>query len=140
LAVIRRAVIDTGPLVAILDRDEKHHLWSVEQARNLAPPLLVCEAVLTEAMFLLQRLPAAQSSLFGLLENGALRIEFSLAGNVSEVRALVSKYLDRPVSLADACLIRMAEQNAGHSVFTLDSDFHVYRKHGRQPIGLIFPP
>lgn len=137
--MIRLAIIDTGPLIAFLDRDEEHHKWAAEQVRHLSAPLLVCEAVLTEAMFLLNRLPAAQSALFKLLESGALRIKFSLAENTAAVQALLSKYLDRPVSLADACIIRMTELNAGHSVFTLDSDFHIYRKHGHQPIKLICP-
>jgi predicted nucleic acid-binding protein len=73
------------------------------------------------------------------LESGALQIGFSLAENISEVRALLRKYADRPMSLADACLLRMAELNARHLVFTLDSDFSVYRKHGRQPVKVISP-
>jgi predicted nucleic acid-binding protein len=139
LAVTRQAIIDTGPLVAFLDRDEKHHKWTVEQVQQLAPPLLVCEAVLTESMFLLQRVPAAQSALFGLLGNGALTIQFTLAENILEIGALLLKYQDRPMSLSAACVVRMAEQNMRHSVFTLDSDFHIYRKHGREAIKLVSP-
>ena len=134
-----RAIIDVGPVVAFLDRDEKHHRWVVEQLKNLEPPLLVCESVLTESMFLLRRLPAAQRALFDQLENGAMAIQFSLAENMSSVKALLIKYADRPISLTDACIVRMSELNAGHCVFTMDSDFHVYRKHGRESIRLIYP-
>ena len=53
--------------------------------------------------------------------------------------AIVDKYRDRPMSLADACIVRMAELHDAHAVFTLDSDFSVYRKHGRTPLALIHP-
>ena len=72
------AILDTGPLVAFLDRAEQHHLWVAEQLEELDPPLLVCEPVLAEAMHLLARFPRAQDALFGLLENGALSIAFHI--------------------------------------------------------------
>jgi predicted nucleic acid-binding protein len=137
--VTKRAILDTGPLVAFLDRSEKHHDWVVEQVQHLMQPLIVCEAVLAETLFLLKRSQAAQAAIFALLKNGALHIQFSLAENVAEVEALIGKYFDHPISLADACIIRMAELNKQHAVFTLDSDFDVYRKHGREPIKLIAP-
>jgi predicted nucleic acid-binding protein len=123
----------------LLDRRERHHAWVVEQIRALEPPLLVCEAVLTEAMFLLARLPAAQDALLGLLDNGALRVAFQVAEHVPALRGLRAKYQDQPMSLADACIVRMAEVFDRHRVFTLDSDFTVYRKHGNKPIPLICP-
>lgn len=135
----RWAIADAGPLVALLDRRERHHGWAVEQVRNLAPPLLVCEPVLVEASFLLARLPVAQDALFDLIGKGALRIAFHLEEHFSEIQALRNKYRDRPISLADACLVRMAEIFDDHRVLTLDSDFTVYRKHGRQPLALIQP-
>ncbi len=135
----RRAIVDTGPLVALLDRRERHHGWSVEQARNLAPPLLVCEPVLVEASYLLAQLPPAQDALFALIEKGALRIAFHLEEHLQEIQGLRKKYHDRPISLADACLVRMAEVFDDHHVLTLDSDFAVYRKHGRKSLALIHP-
>ncbi|MGH9554172.1 MAG: type II toxin-antitoxin system VapC family toxin [Terriglobales bacterium] len=134
----RRVIIDTGPLVAVLARDERFHKWAVDQFKQLIPPLLVCEAVLTEAAFLLQRKPDAWQTLFGLLEDGPLSVQFSLCDNLPEVRALLRKYHGR-VSLADACLVRMSELHSDHAILTLDTDFHVYRKFGRQPIELICP-
>ena len=71
---MRPAIVDTGPLVAFLDRAEQHHPWVIKQVKELDAPLLVCEPVLAEAMYLLARFPKAQDALFGLLENGALRI------------------------------------------------------------------
>ena len=68
------AIVDTGPLVAFLDRAEQHHPWVIKQVKELDAPLLVCEPVLAEAMYLLARFPKAQDALFGLLENGAFRI------------------------------------------------------------------
>lgn len=135
----RAAVADTGPLVAFLDRSERHHAWAAERVRELAPPLLVCEPVLAEAMYLLSDLPRAQEALYELLENGALRIAFHVEEHVPALRALHRKYRDRPMSLADACIVRMAELFEEHAVFTLDSDFSVYRKHGREPLALICP-
>lgn len=135
----RWAIADTGPLVALLDRHERHHRWAVEQIKNLAPPLLVCEPVLVEAIFLLSPLPAGQDAIFDHLENGVLRIAFHLEENLTEIKTLRRKYRDRPISLADACVVRMAELFDNHHVLTLDSDFSVYRKHGRKPLGVIHP-
>ena len=85
------------------------------------------------------RFPRAQDALFGLLENGALMIAFHIDEHISSLRKLHQKYRDRPMSLADACIVRMAEIYERHAVLTLDSDFSVYRKHGRVPLALISP-
>jgi uncharacterized protein len=133
------AIVDTGPLVAFFDRSERHHAWVVARIEELDPPLLVCEPVLTETMYLLARYPHAADALFGLLENGALRIAFRIEDDVEPLRRLLQKYRDTPMSLADACIVRMAEIHDRHEVLTLDSDFAVYRKHGRVPLSLIRP-
>jgi uncharacterized protein len=83
-------------------------------------------------------LPASPGE-FGLLDNGALKIAFHIEEHVAALRKLHQKYRDRPMSLADACIVRMAEIYEQHSVLTLDSDFTVYRKHGRDPLALIYP-
>jgi predicted nucleic acid-binding protein len=137
--VSRAAIADTGPLVAFLDRGERHHAWAAERVKELSAPLLVCEPVLAEAMYLLSGLPKAQDVLFGLLENSALRIAFRIEEHAAALRALHRKYRDRPMSLADACIVRMAELFDQHRVLTLDSDFSIYRKHGREPLELIRP-
>ena len=135
----RWAIIDTGSLVAVLDRREAHHDWIAEQARTLALPWLLCEAVLAESWHLLRRLPVAQDALLAMVENGLLKVDFALSDDIKAVRLLRQKYRDIPMSLADACLVRMAEKFVDHAICTLDSDFTVYRKHGRQSIPLITP-
>jgi predicted nucleic acid-binding protein len=133
------AIVDTGPLVAFFDRAERHHRWVAERVEELEAPLLVCEPVLTEAIYLLARYSRAQDALFELLQNGALNVGFRIEEHVGALRKLLQKYRDTPMSLADACIVRMAEIHERHAVLTLDSDFSVYRKHGRVPLTLIHP-
>jgi predicted nucleic acid-binding protein len=134
------AIVDTGPLVAFFDRAERHHQWTRERIAELEPPLLVCEPVLTETMYLLRGQLRAQAVLLQLLENGgAIRIAFRIDEHVATLRKLHQKYLSVPMSLADACVVRMAELNERHAVLTLDSDFLLYRKHGRVPLTLLQP-
>jgi predicted nucleic acid-binding protein len=104
-----------GPLVAFLDRAERHHRWVADHIGELEVPLLVCEPVLAEAIHLLARVSRAHDALFGLLENGALRIAFRVDDHVPALRRLHQKYRDRPMSLADACIVRMAEPHERHS-------------------------
>jgi len=133
------AIIDTGPLVAFFDRAEQNHRWAAERIDELEAPLLVCEPVLAEAMYLLAGQPKAHDALFELLQNGALSIGFRVAEHVGALRQLMKKYRDTPTSLADACIVRMAEIHERHVVLTLDSDFSIYRKHGRTPLTLMHP-
>lgn len=133
------AIVDTGPLVALLDRAERHHRWVAERFDELDAPLLVCEPVLAEVMYLLARYPKAQDAVLELIENRALSIAFRVDEHIDALRRLLQKYKDRPMSLADACIVRMSELHDRHAVLTLDSDFLVYRKHGRAPLQLIHP-
>jgi predicted nucleic acid-binding protein len=133
------AIVDTGPLVAFLDRAERHHRWVTERIDELEAPLLVCEPVLTEAAYLLARYPRARDTLLDLLQNGSLGVAFRIEEHVAALRRLMQKYRDTPMSLADACVVRMAEIHERHAVLTLDSDFMVYRKHGRVPLIVIHP-
>ena len=133
------AIVDTGPLVAFFDRAEQHHDWAVERIEELEAPLLVCEPVLAETMYLLARYPKAQDVVLELIHNGALSVAFRIDEHVGALRNLLRKYRDIPMSLADACIVRMSEIHERHAVLTLDSDFLVYRKHGRAPLTLIHP-
>jgi predicted nucleic acid-binding protein len=133
------AIVDTGPLVALFDRAEKHHRWVAERLDGLDAPLLVCEPVLAETMYLLARHPEAQDAVLELLQNGALRVAFRIDEERGALRRLLRKYKDTPMSLADACIVRMSEIHDRHAVLTLDSDFLVYRKHGRAALTLIHP-
>jgi predicted nucleic acid-binding protein len=105
----------------------------------LARPLLVCEPVLTEAAYLLTRQFGTADDLFELLERGLLELAFELHDHRTAVRALMRRYRTTPMSLADACIVRMAELHANRVVWTLDSDFAIYRKNGRQVIPTLRP-
>lgn len=133
------AIVDTGPLVAFLDRAERHHRWVVARIEDIEAPLLVCEPVLAEAFFLIRHLSKAQDALLELLQNGSLRIALRLDEHIETIHRLLKKYRDTPMSLADACVVCLAEIYDRHDVLTLDSDFAVYRKHGRLPLALIHP-
>ncbi len=134
-----RAIVDTGPLIAFFDRAKRHCRWVAARIEEFEPPLLVCEPVLAEVMYLLASHSKAPNPLFELLENGALSIAFQIEEHVGVLRRLLQKYRDTPMSLADACVVRMAKIHDSHGVLTLDSDFTVYRKHGRLPLALISP-
>jgi uncharacterized protein len=133
------AIVDTGPLVALFDRAEQFHDWVVERFDELDAPLLVCEPVLAETMYLLGRYPKAQDALLELIQNETLRLAFRVDEHLGDLRKLLKKYRDTPMSLADACVVRMSEIHDRHSILTLDSDFLIYRRHGREPLPIISP-
>lgn len=132
-------LLDTGPLVSFLASGLKYHSWAVEQWKWLRPPLLTCEPVLTEAAFLLKRGGREANALFALLERGVIQIGIQVQEQQSDLRALMRRYRNRPMSLADACLVRLSEIHPTGEVFTLDSDFRIYRRHGNRVIPLLIP-
>ena len=132
-------LIDTGLIVAALDQKDMHHAWAAEQFKALPAPLLTCEAVLTEAAFLIQRTGYNPDCVLDLLATGALRVGFDMEAEAETLKQLVKRYESVPMDLADACLVRMMEMHPGSKVLTIDSDFHIYRKHGREAIDVIMP-
>lgn len=134
-----RIVLDTGPLVAFLNRRDKHHAWAVAQWDRVDAPLLTCEAVLSEASFLLERAGGAGARVLDVVERGAVSVAFRLADEVASVRRLMNRYASVPMSLAEACLVRMAELYADSTVMTVDEDFAFYRKLGRIIIPTMMP-
>ena len=134
-------LIDTGPLVALLNNKEDNHQWVKAQLRDVEPPLLTCEAVLTETAFLLRRTDTdvGGRTLMALLARQAVRIAFRLDEEHEQVARLMAKYADVPMSLADACLVRMSESHPRARVLTLDSDFRVYRRANRQVVPVAMP-
>jgi len=132
-------IVDTGPLVAFLVASDDHHAWAAAQFQRLPAPFLTCEPVLTEAFHLISCLADGPRRFFELVGSGLLVVEFELMAGREALRKLVRKYSDLPMSLADACIVRMAELHRDARVFTLDSDFGVYRKSGRQQIRTIMP-
>ncbi|MCY3988640.1 MAG: PIN domain-containing protein [Gammaproteobacteria bacterium] len=134
-----RVILDTGPLVALLNSGDRYHGWAVDQWSRIAPPLTTCEAVLAEACFLVQPFAGGQMAVLDLVRRGVLDASFQLAEEAGAVSRLLKKYRDVPMSLADGCLVRMAELDGDGAVLTLDSDFRVYRKNGRQVIPTLSP-
>jgi len=134
-----RWLVDTGPLIALLCLDDRHHRWAIEQSRQAPATVFTCEAVISEALFLLRRAGHDGEHLFALIETGFLRIEFALHPENRAVGELMRRYRDRPMALADACLVRMAELSADSCVWTVDRDFEFYRKHGRRSLSLVAP-
>lgn len=132
-------IVDTGVLVALIDKREQYHQWATEQAQNLLPPFITCEAVISETCFLLRNLHKGKDAVLSMLEDEILQIDFSLSDEISKIRTLMSKYENVPMSLADGCLVRMSELVENSVVFTIDSDFYIYRKNGKKEIPLIIP-
>lgn len=136
----QQILIDTGPLVAFLNERDHYHQWVRQQTAQLAYPFLTCEAVLSECCFILQRSsPGHIPALLDLFRQGFVRIPFSFTDHIEPILKLMSKYPDVPMSFADACLVRMTEIYPDSVIFTLDSDFQIYRKHGRQRIDCLIP-
>jgi predicted nucleic acid-binding protein len=137
--VANSIIIDTGVLVALLDKREQFHKWATEQAQNLNPPFLTCEAVISETCFLLRSFHKGIDAVLSMIEDEILQIDFSLSGEISIIKSSMNKYENVPMSLADSCLVRMSELIDNSVVFTIDSDFLIYRKKGKKVIPLIFP-
>lgn len=136
---MKRVIVDTGPLVAYFDRDSEFHGWTRERFQELADPLISCQPVLTEALFILKRGGIDPDLILALVERGDLICDFDVRREIVSLRRLLKKYRDLPATLADVCLVRMSELHGDCTVLTLDSDFRIYRKNGRQVIPVISP-
>ena len=134
-----RVLVDTGPLVAYLNSNDRHHDWAVSCWSALHDPMWTCEAVLTEAIFLMQSDDGSAEPVLRLVERGIVKLEFACGAQWPDLGRLIRKYRDRPMSLAEACLVRMAELDDESQVFTTDRDFLVYRRRGRHVIPLLAP-
>ncbi|MCI0683488.1 MAG: hypothetical protein L0Y71_15395 [Gemmataceae bacterium] len=130
-------LVDAGFLVALLHRRDTHHAWAAAQTPRLAPPWITCEAALSESFHLLG--PRGLTPLSELLHRRALVIGFDLGDHLRPVLALLRKYADVPMSLADACLVRLTEVVADPVLLTTDGDFRIYRRHGRHVVPCIMP-
>jgi uncharacterized protein len=124
---VNAVLLDTGVIVALLDRDEHHHKACVSALRDVAAPLVTCEAVLAESCYLLRSLPGASDRVLENVERGTFRIPLQLEGSTRGVRALMKRYATVPMSLADACLVHLADTLDTGRILTLDRDFNVYR-------------
>jgi predicted nucleic acid-binding protein len=132
-------LVDTGAWVALLERSDGWHERAVEVFRLVRPPVLICEAVLAEALRLIGGSGSSRRALAELHKRQIIRIMFNFEAEAAAVWHLLQKDSDVPMDLADACLVRMTEIHTGSRIWTVDSDFRFYRWNGRQMIPLIFP-
>ncbi|MEX0270644.1 type II toxin-antitoxin system VapC family toxin [Leptolyngbyaceae cyanobacterium UHCC 1019] len=137
--MLHQVIVDTGILVSLIDRRDRHHTWVIEQLTQISPPLLTCEAVISETWFLLQRVTKGRETLLQLLEQQQVTVQFDLNAELPRVITLLTSYQSVPVSLADAELVRMAELYPDSLIFSLDKDFQIYRKNRNRPIALLSP-
>jgi predicted nucleic acid-binding protein len=120
-------LLDTGVIVALLDRSERFHEICVERFEDLAGPLVTCEAVIAESCYLLRRLPGAADAIIENVETGVFQIPLQLSRSAAGLRRIFRKYRDREVDLADACLVHLAGELGCGDILTLDRDFDIYR-------------
>jgi predicted nucleic acid-binding protein len=120
-------------------RSDAQHGWAVEALKRSPATVLTCDAVVSEALFLLKRGGHDTASLFSLVDVGFLRSDFDFHSEYRHVRDLMQRYRERPMAFADACLVRMAELRPEACIWTLDADFRVYRRHRRQTLPLVMP-
>lgn len=132
-------ICDTGPIVAYLNRHDPHHAWAVAIMRQVRPPMLTCEPVLTEAVYFLREDGVEIGPLFQLLDREALRLDFDLSTHWPRVRTLMERYAQ--MDLADASIVVMTELRQRSQVLTVDHrDFSTYRRNDRQIIDFVAPP
>lgn len=133
------AILDTGPLVGALDADDQWHAWAAKEFAGIRQPALTCDAVISEACFLLRGTPDSRGKIFALIERGILRVLPVLPDESPAVRMLLARYGQR-MDYADACLVRLSELNRRHVIVTTEAeDFRIYRRFGRQSLLLRTP-
>jgi uncharacterized protein len=130
-------ILDAGPLIALLNRQDAHHRWACGILERLGPPFYSCPEAMAEAAALTGQ-PAA---IVEMIQAEEIILRFDLSEQTAGVLALLKKYADREMDLADACIVRMTELMRDSQVITLDrADFTVYRRNGRDLIPVITPP
>ena len=133
----RSVLVDAGFLVALLNRRDVNHAWAAAIADRYPPPWGTCEAVLSETFHLLKGRGTHQLS--ELLRRDAVHAKFDLSDDLDRPLRLLKKYTNVPMGLADACLVRMTETRSDVVLLTTDSDFRIYRRHGRQAVPCEMP-
>lgn len=135
----KRVILDTGLIVAFLNKNDTYHDWAKTQFSLLTPPLMTCETVISEACYLLKNFTDGASNVLKLVGRELVLLPFDLQSEIVSIKKLLEKYKNIPMSLADACLVRLSEQISDSVICTLDTDFKIYRKNKRNIIPLIFP-
>ena len=134
-----KIIIDAGPLVALLNSNDQFHPWAGKTVVRFEPPLITCDAVLSETCHLLEKRPLGLVKLRRMVDEKIINSSFISHAELPALFALMARYHDVPMSYADACLVSMVEQNPDSSLLTTDRDFKIYRQHRRRLIPLIAP-
>ncbi len=137
---MKPVLLDTGVIVALLDRSEKFHQACAGAVRELEAPLITCEAVIAESCYLLRNLPGAPEAVIENVAAGIFQVPFQLSREAVGVKQVLRKYRDRRIDLAGACLIRLADEFETADILTLDKDFAVYRWRKNKPFRLLPGP
>ena len=136
---MKPALVDTGVIVALLDRSERCHARCVTLMKDLDRPLVTCEAVIAESCYLLRALPGAAETILENVERGVFQIPFQLTRAAATVHNILRKYRDLAPDFADACLIQLADELDTGDILTLDGDFQSYRWRRNRPFNLLVP-
>jgi predicted nucleic acid-binding protein len=129
-----KGIADTGFLVAFLNRSDKHHSWALQIAGTIDAPLVTCEAVLTEAAHLVNRVKSS-AVVLDLVETGLIEVRFDFHAALPRLQKQAARYADRSPDLADLCLICLSEDHPQREVVTVDwKDFQIYRRWDQEPI------
>jgi predicted nucleic acid-binding protein len=134
---VKPVLLDTGVIVALLDRSESLHRACAETVRELEAPLITCEAVIAESCYLLRNLLGAPETVIENVAAGIFQIPFQLSREAAGVRQVLRKYRDRKIDLADACLISLADEFGTEDILTLDRDFAIYRWGKNKPFRML---
>ena len=134
---MKPVLLDTGVIVALLDRSEKRHARCVALMEDFEGPLVTCEAVIAESCYLLRGLPGASEAVLENVVRGVFQIPFQLSRSAAPVRSIMRKYRDLPADFADACLIHLADELNTGEILTLDGDFRLYRWRRNRPFNLL---
>jgi uncharacterized protein len=124
---VNDVLLDTGCIVALLDRGERAHGRCVEALRTVSGRLVTCEAVIAESCYLLRHHRGAGETILSNVERGAFQIPLRLDEMAGAVRGHMKRYARVPMDLADGCLVALADLLGTGRILTLDSDFHIYR-------------
>jgi len=132
-------LVDASFLVSVYDKQEPYHRQCMGALDQINRPLVTCEPVVTEAIYLLRRLSGAPEAILISIQEGQLETPFQVANGTAEVLAYYTKYADTPCDFADACLIAMADQLNTGDILTLDSDFKHYRWRRTRKFNMLIP-
>lgn len=134
---MKPVLLDTGVIVALLDRSERLHEACAAAVQEIEAPLITCEAVIAESCYLLRSLAGASEAVVENVAAGIFQIPFQLSQEAAAVKQVLRKYRDRRIDLADACLIHLADEFAAGDILTLDGDFAVYRWGRNKPFRVL---